>query len=37
EFRWCKASEANELLKYDSNQIALWELSERLKLHPINS
>jgi len=35
EFRWCKRSEASKLLKYDSNRIALWELSERLKLHPI--
>jgi len=37
QFRWCKASEASELLKYDSNRIALWELSERLKFHPIKS
>jgi dihydroneopterin triphosphate diphosphatase len=31
EFRWCNASDASELLKYDSNRIALWELCERLK------
>ncbi|MEZ8330782.1 NUDIX pyrophosphatase [Vibrio splendidus] len=31
EFHWCKVSEANKLLKYDSNRIALWELCERLK------
>lgn len=33
EFRWCKASDASTLLKYDSNRIALWELCERLKSH----
>ncbi|MCG7489018.1 NUDIX pyrophosphatase [Vibrio sp. Of14-4] len=32
EFRWCNASDASRLLKYDSNRIALWELCERLKL-----
>ncbi|MDG3085341.1 NUDIX pyrophosphatase [Vibrio hannami] len=31
KFRWCKASDASKLLKYDSNRIALWELCERLK------
>ena len=30
EFRWCKFSEANELLEYDSNKIALWEIEQRL-------
>lgn len=33
EFRWCGALEANNLLDYDSNKIALWELCERLKIH----
>ncbi|UQV24935.1 NUDIX hydrolase [Vibrio sp. J383] len=33
EFRWCKASDASKLLKYDSNRIALWEICERLKSH----
>ena len=28
---WCNAIEAQKLLKYDSNRIALWELCERLK------
>ena len=28
---WCDAIEAQKLLKYDSNRIALWELCERLK------
>ncbi|OOE48439.1 NUDIX pyrophosphatase, partial [Salinivibrio kushneri] len=31
EFRWCGFKEASELLKYDSNKIALWELNQRLK------
>ncbi len=31
EYRWCDAIEAQKLLKYDSNRIALWELCERLK------
>nr|MBF4359652.1 NUDIX pyrophosphatase [Vibrio anguillarum] len=30
-FRWCDFQEASELLKYDSNKIALWELEQRLK------
>ncbi|MCE0494978.1 NUDIX hydrolase [Vibrio salinus] len=30
-FRWCDFQEASELLEYDSNKIALWELGERLK------
>jgi dATP pyrophosphohydrolase len=33
DFRWCEASKARELLKYDSNKIALWELCERMKAH----
>lgn len=37
EFRWCKATEASELLKYDLNRIALWELSERLKAHQMKN
>nr|MBF4327696.1 NUDIX pyrophosphatase [Vibrio anguillarum] len=37
EFRWCNATEASELLKYDSNRIALWELSERLKAHQMKN
>ena len=31
EYRWFDASEAQKLLKYDSNRIALWELCEWLK------
>ncbi|MBR96790.1 MAG: NUDIX pyrophosphatase, partial [Euryarchaeota archaeon] len=31
EYRWCDAIQAQKLLKYDSNRIALWELCERLK------
>ncbi|TOM31468.1 NUDIX pyrophosphatase, partial [Vibrio parahaemolyticus] len=27
---WCGFQEASELLKYDSNRIALWELNQRL-------
>ncbi|MEH8186280.1 NUDIX pyrophosphatase [Aeromonas allosaccharophila] len=33
EFRWCGAFEASNLLDYDSNKIALWELCERLEIH----
>ena len=31
DYCWCNATEAQKLLKYDSNRIALWELCERLK------
>ncbi|EIV1777776.1 NUDIX pyrophosphatase [Vibrio vulnificus] len=31
KFRWCSFQEASELLEYDSNKIALWEISQRLK------
>ncbi len=31
EFRWCNFQSASELLQYDSNRIALWEVNERLK------
>ena len=31
EYRWCDAIEAQKLLKYDSNRVALWEQCERLK------
>ena len=31
EYHRCDAFEAQKLLKYDSNRIALWELFERLK------
>lgn len=30
KLRWCGFQEASELLKYDSNRIALWELNQRL-------
>ena len=30
EFKWCTEKEAMELLKYDSNKTALWELNRRL-------
>ncbi len=32
ELRWCAVSEAMQLLRFDSNRNALWELHERL--HP---
>ncbi|MFW9819648.1 MAG: NUDIX pyrophosphatase [Candidatus Thorarchaeota archaeon] len=32
EFRWVKYQEAYDLIKWDSNRNALWELNERLKL-----
>ena len=32
EFRWVKYQEAFDLLKWDSNRNALWELNEKLKL-----
>ncbi|HGF5102117.1 TPA: NUDIX pyrophosphatase [Vibrio parahaemolyticus] len=31
KFLWRSFQEASELLKYDSNRIALWELNQRLK------
>ena len=31
EHRWVNYSQAQELLKYDSNKSALWELNEKLK------
>jgi len=31
EFRWAPFEEASDLLKWDSNRNALWELNERLK------
>ncbi|XMB85815.1 NUDIX pyrophosphatase [Mycoplasmatota bacterium WC44] len=30
EFKWCTYKEAYELLEWDSNKTALWELNERL-------
>ena len=32
ELRWCSANEAQSLLKYDSNKIALWEICQRAHL-----
>ncbi|MDN3678837.1 NUDIX pyrophosphatase [Vibrio tapetis subsp. quintayensis] len=32
KFRWCSFKEASELLEYDSNKIALWEINQRLKI-----
>ncbi len=32
DLRWLPYAQASELLKWDSNQTALWELNERLKL-----
>lgn len=31
EFKWLNYEEAKQLLKYDSDKTALWELNERLK------
>lgn len=31
EFKWCNYDESQNLLKWDSNKTALWELSQRLK------
>jgi dihydroneopterin triphosphate diphosphatase len=31
EFRWVSSQEAHNLLRWQSNQTALWELTERLK------
>ena len=33
EYKWVVFKEAKELLKYDSNKSALWELNEKLKRH----
>ncbi|ODP96128.1 NUDIX pyrophosphatase [Salinivibrio sp. SS3] len=30
KLHWCDFQEASDLLKYDSNRIALWELNQRL-------
>ncbi|OQQ03686.1 NUDIX pyrophosphatase [Vibrio splendidus] len=30
DYRWCEYQEASELLTYDSNRNALWEINERL-------
>ncbi|CDT88937.1 MutT/nudix family protein [Vibrio coralliirubri] len=30
DYRWCDYREASELLTYDSNRNALWEINERL-------
>jgi dATP pyrophosphohydrolase len=32
ELLWTEAERASSLLKYDSNKIALWELSQRIKM-----
>ncbi len=31
EYKWCSYHDANKLLEWDSNRVALWELNERLK------
>lgn len=31
DYRWCDYREASELLTYDSNRNALWEINERLR------
>jgi len=31
EYKWVDFEEAEKLLKYDSNKVALWELNQRLK------
>lgn len=31
EYKWVGFKEAKELLKYDSNKSAVWELNEKLK------
>lgn len=31
EYKWAEYDEAMEMLRYDSNKTALWELNERLK------
>ena len=32
EYKWVSYDEAKELLKYDSNKNALWELNEKIKM-----
>lgn len=29
--KWCSYDDANKLLEWDSNRVALWELNQRLK------
>ena len=36
EYKWTLYEEAKELLKYDSNKSALWELNEKIKRGLIN-
>jgi dATP pyrophosphohydrolase len=31
EFRWLTIEQASEILEWDSNRVALWELNERLR------
>lgn len=31
EFRWLRYPEAEQLLKYDSNRVALWELHQKIR------
>ncbi|MFW9970810.1 MAG: hypothetical protein ACFFDF_11490 [Candidatus Odinarchaeota archaeon] len=31
EYKWVDFSDVKSMLKFDSNEIALWELHERLK------
>jgi dATP pyrophosphohydrolase len=33
EYRWMNYDEAKNILKYDSNKVALWELDNKIKLH----
>ncbi len=37
EFRWLTFNEAHNILKYDSNKVALWELNQRLSQNHITS
>ena len=37
EARWVSYREANDLLKWDSNRCALWELSQRIRVGGLES
>jgi len=35
EYKWCKYDEVKELLQWDSNKTALWEINERIARNAI--
>ena len=35
-YRWLRYAQADLLLKWDGNKTALWELNQRLRVHPLS-